>query len=53
MKLYLPDITSLHWLAAGLSAIAIGLTFKLHRNIIETLAVCGGLALAAHFAGIT
>ena len=52
LKLYLPDITSLHWLAAGLSAIAIGLTFKLHRNIIETLAVCGGLALAAHFAGI-
>ena len=52
LKLYLPDLTSLHWLAAVLSAIAIGLTFKLHRNIIETLAVCGGLALAAHFAGI-
>ncbi len=52
LKLYLPDLTSLNWLAAVLSAVAIGMTFKLHRNIIETLAVCGGLALAAHFAGI-
>ena len=52
LKLYLPDPSSLNWLALGLSALAIGLTFKLHRNIIETLAVCGGLALAAHFAGI-
>ena len=51
LKLYLPDLTSLNWLAAALSALAIGLTFKLHRNIIETLAVCGGLALAAHYAG--
>ncbi len=52
LKLYLPDLTSLNWLAAALSAVAIGLTFKLHRNIIETLLVCGGLALAAHYAGI-
>lgn len=52
LKLYLPDPTSLNWLAVGLSALAIALTFKLHRNIIETLAVCAGLALIAHFAGL-
>ena len=51
LKLYVPDLTQLNWLAAALSALAIGLTFKLHRNIIETLAVCGGLAVLAHFAG--
>ncbi len=52
LKLYLPDLTQLNWLAVPLSAIAIALTFKLHRNIIETLALCGCLALVAHFAGI-
>ena len=52
LKLYLPDFASLNWLAVALSALAIGLTFKLHRSIIETLAVCGGLALALHFAGV-
>ena len=52
LKLYLPDLAQLNWLAVALSALAIGLTFKLHRNIIETLAVCGGLALVAHAAGL-
>ena len=34
LKLYLPDLTALSWLAAALSAVAIVLTFRLHRNII-------------------
>ncbi len=51
LKLYLPDLTRLNWLAVALSGLAIALTFKLHRSIIETLAVCGGLALLVHFAG--
>lgn len=52
LKLYLPDLTQLNWLAVPLSAIALVLTFKLHRSIIETLLACGGLALAAHLAGL-
>ena len=52
LKLYLPDLMSLNWLAVALSAVAMVLTFRLHRSIIETLAVCAALALAAHFAGI-
>ena len=52
LRLYLPDLTALNWLAAALSVLAILLTFKLHRNIIETLAVCGGLALLARWSGL-
>lgn len=52
LKLYLPDPTQLNWLAVPLSALAIALTFKFHRNIIETLLACAGLALAAHIAGV-
>ncbi len=52
LKVYLPDLTALNWLAVALSAMAIVLTFRLHRNIIETLLVCGGLALAARAVGL-
>ena len=50
LKLYLPDLTQLNWLAVPLAALAIWMTFKLHRSIFETLAACAGLALFAHFA---
>ena len=49
LKVYLPDLAGLSWLAAALSALAIALTFSFHRSIIETLGVCGGLALLWHF----
>lgn len=52
LHIYLPDLGALNWLAAALSAVALGLTFWLHRNIIETLAVCGGLALLAKWSGL-
>jgi chromate transporter len=51
LKVYLPDLAGLSWLAVALSAVAITMTFRLHRSIIETLALCGGLALAAKAAG--
>jgi chromate transporter len=45
LKLYVPDLAALDWRAVVLSALALVLTFRLHRNIIETLAVCGGLGI--------
>jgi chromate transporter len=52
LKVYLPDLARLSWLAAALSAVAILMTFRLHRSIIETLAVCAALSLAAFGFGI-
>ena len=46
LKLYLPDLWRLDPVAAALTAVAFLMTFRLHRSIVETLAVCGGLALA-------
>lgn len=51
LKLYLPDPLAMSWLAVALSVVAMIMTFRLHRSIIETLAVCGGLALAGRLAG--
>lgn len=51
LKLYLPDLARLDPVAAVLTALAFLLTFKLHRSIIETLAACGGLALAWRLLG--
>ena len=48
MRLYLPDLTALSWPAVALSAVAIAMTFRLHRSIFETLAVCGSLGLLWH-----
>ncbi len=45
LKVYAPNLLRLDLLAATLTALAFVLTFRLHRNIIETLAICGGLAL--------
>jgi chromate transporter len=52
LKLYLPDPAALSWLAVALSAVAMVLTFRLHRSIIETLLVCAALALAVKVAGL-
>ncbi|MFM9937935.1 MAG: chromate efflux transporter [Hyphomicrobiaceae bacterium] len=48
LKLYLPDLTALSWPAVVLSAVAMLTTFRFHRNIMETLALCGGLGLLWH-----
>ena len=48
LRLQVPDLASLSILALLLSAVAIGLLFVLHRGVLTTLAVCGGLALAWH-----
>jgi chromate transporter len=52
LRLYLPQLASLNWIAAGLSALAVALLFKLHWGIISTLAVCAASALALHALGV-
>jgi chromate transporter len=49
--LHNPELASVNWPAALLSALAFVLLFALHRGIITTLAICGGLAMAWHVAG--
>jgi chromate transporter len=46
LRLYLPDPSQLDPVAGVMSIVALVLTFRLHRSILETLAICGGLALA-------
>ena len=48
VRLYLPDLSSLDWVALVLAILAVVLLFVLHRGIITTLAVCAALALAIH-----
>jgi chromate transporter len=52
LRLYLPQLASLNWIAAGLSVLAVALLFKLHWGIISTLAVCAASALALHALGV-
>ena len=47
-NLHIPELASVNWPAALLSALAFVLLFALHRGIITTLAICGGLAMAWH-----
>lgn len=47
-----PQLASLHPLALALSILAFVLLLVMHRGVIVTLAVCGGLAVAARLAGI-
>ena len=49
LKVYLPDLAGLSLPAVALSAVALVATFRFHRNIIETLALCAGLGLVWHF----
>lgn len=46
VRLYVPDLASLNWIALSLSLIAAVLLFVLHRGIITTLLVCAVLGLA-------
>jgi chromate transporter len=48
LRLLVPDATSLSALSLVLSVVAVVLLFGLKRGIVTTLAICGGLALAAH-----
>jgi chromate transporter len=47
-----PELASLNWTALVLAAVAFVLLLVLHRGVMVTLAVCGGLALAARLGGI-
>lgn len=49
LQLSVPDLASLDWRAAALAALAAVLLLVLHRGIVTTLSVCGGLALAWQF----
>lgn len=48
LVLHIPELATVNWLAALLSALAFVMLFALHRGIITTLVVCGGLAMAWH-----
>jgi chromate transporter len=50
VRLQMPHLSSISWISVALSALAVVLLFALHRGIIQTLAVCGGLALLWHLA---
>jgi chromate transporter len=52
LRLYLPQLASLSWVALGLSALAVLLLFKLHRSILEALSVCAALSLALYGLGL-
>jgi chromate transporter len=51
LRLYVPDPSSLNWVALALTGLAVVLMFVLHRGIITTLAICAALALAIHGLG--
>jgi chromate transporter len=46
LRLHVPDLATLSLPAVVLSGVAVVLLFALHRGVLTTLAVCGGLALA-------
>ena len=48
LRLLLPDLTSIDVIAAVLATVAALMLFYLHRGIMMTLAVCGGLGIAWH-----
>jgi chromate transporter len=45
LRFYLPDPVTLSWPALALSVVAFLLLLALHRGVITTLCICGGLAL--------
>jgi chromate transporter len=47
-----PDVSSVNLKAFALAALAMVLMFALHRGLLTTLAICGGLAVAAFLAGV-
>jgi hypothetical protein len=48
--LHVPELASVNGLAALLTVLAFVLLFALHRGVITTLAICGGLAVVWHLA---
>lgn len=48
LRLYLPQPSSLDWIALILTTIAFVLLFRLHRGIMTTLAICGALGVGWH-----
>jgi chromate transporter len=48
LHLNIPDLASVRLDVVALAALASLMLFGLHRGIITTLAVCGGLALLWH-----
>jgi len=52
LRLYLPDLSGISGLAAALSLVAIAMTFRFHRSILETLAACAALSLAAYLLAV-
>ncbi|MFM9849532.1 MAG: chromate efflux transporter [Hyphomicrobiaceae bacterium] len=51
LRLYLPQLASLSWIALGLSGLAVLLLFKLHRSILATLAICAASSLVLYGLG--
>ncbi len=48
LRLYLPDLALVNWIAVVLTGLAIWLMFWRHVGIIATLGICGGLAVVWH-----
>ena len=48
LRLHLPELASIDAVAAILAVVAAVMLFGLHRGIMMTLAVCGGLGVAWH-----
>jgi chromate transporter len=49
LRAYLPDLATLDWKAAALAAIAAALMLRLHRGLIETVAVMALLGVITRF----
>ena len=45
LRVFVPDVASVNWLACALSALALVLVFGLRRGVVTTLAVCALAAL--------
>jgi chromate transporter len=52
LRLHVPELASISVPALLLSALAVLLLFVLHRGVLTTLSVCGGLALAWYVAAV-
>jgi chromate transporter len=52
LRTLVPDLASLDLRVAALALLSVVLLFVLHRGIVTTLAVCGGLGIAIHLAGL-
>jgi chromate transporter len=49
LRAYVPELATLDWRAAVLALIAAALMLRLHRGLIETVAVMAGLGIAVRF----